>query len=396
MFREQHMHGRLCIAMFVAGALWSGTAAAQELRLGLLTALSGQLSIAGAEQKRGFDIAIEQLGGKVGGVATEIIVADDKGDPGEAAQAANRLIDRDKVQIVTGLPFSHTMMASVRPLLNGGAFVVGANAGPSTLAGEGCHPNLFVSSFHNDQWDIAVGEYMSAKGHKRAYFMGMDYQAGWEHTKAAIRGFKGEKVAEVYTPIKQLDFSAELTQLRAANPDAVFVFYFASSAVAFARQYAQAGLQGRIPLYSMGAFSDPTLFPAQGDSVLGVVMSESWNHQLDNPANKRFVEAYRAKFKRDPTGFAARQYDAMMLIDSAVRAVKGNLADQDALRAAFRKADFQSVRGKFRFNTNHFPIQDIYVEEVAKNDKGQLYSKLIGVAIKDQMDPDYQKCKMPK
>ena len=239
-----------------------------------------------------------------------------------------------------------------------------------------------------------MGQYMTKKGLKRVYFMGMDYQAGWDHTKAAIREFKGTKVAEVYTPLNQMDFSAELTQLRAAKPDAVFVFYVGPLAVAFLKQYTQAGLHKTIPLYSMGAISDPLLYKAQGDAAIGLISTEGWNTELDNPANKKFVAAFRKKYGRDPSGYAARQYDAVMLLDAAVRQIKGKVNDKAALRAALRKADFQSIRGKFRFNTNQYPVQDIYVQEVARRPDGTMYQKLLGVAMADVKDPDYVNCKM--
>jgi branched-chain amino acid transport system substrate-binding protein len=369
-------------------------ASAEELRLGFISILSSPLALLGQEQKNGFDVAIEQLGGKVGGLPTKIFVSDNKGNPGDAVQEATKLIDRDKVQIVTGFVASHTTMAALKPLLAADVIAVGANAGPSPLAGKGCNKNWFSSAFHNDQWDMAMGQYMTKKGLKRVYFMGMDYQAGWDHVKAAIREFKGEKVAEVYTPIAQMDFSAELTQLRAAKPDAVFVFYVGPLAVAFLKQYTQVGLNKTIPLYSMGAISDPTLFKAQGDAAVGIVTTESWNAELDNAPNKKFVEGFRKKFGRDPTGYAARQYDAVMLIDAAVRQVKGKVDDKDALRAALRKADYPSLRGDFKFNTNQYPIQDIYIQEVTKRADGSMYLKLLGTAVKEIKDPDYPECKM--
>jgi branched-chain amino acid transport system substrate-binding protein len=391
------MGGKI-VRKFVLAALLCAAplvqASAEELRLGFISILSGQLALLGEEQKRGFDVALEALGGKVGGVETKVFVADNKGNPGDAVQEATKLIDRDKVQIVTGFAASHTTMAALKPLLAAEVISVGANAGPSPLAGKGCNKNWFSTGFHNDQWDMAMGQYMTQKGLKRVYFMGMDYQAGWDHVKAAIREFKGEKAGEVYTPIAQMDFSAELTQLRAAKPDAVFVFYVGPNAVAFLKQYTQAGLAKTIPLYSMGAISDPLLYKAQGDAALGLVTTEAWNTELDNPANKKFVAAFRKKFGRDPTGYAARQYDAVMLIDSAVRQVKGNLADKDALRAALRKGDFQSVRGDFRFNTNQYPILNVYVQEVSKRANGEMYQKLTGVVVKDIKDPDYVNCKM--
>jgi branched-chain amino acid transport system substrate-binding protein len=369
-------------------------ASAEELRLGFISILSGQLSLLGQELKRGFDLATEQLDGKVGGLETKIFIADTKGNPGDAVQEANKLIDRDKVDVVTGFLASHTTMAALKPLLGAGVISLGANAGPSPLAGKGCNKNWFSTAFHNDQWDMAMGRYMTQKGLKRVYFMGMDYQAGWDHVKAAIREFKGEKAGEVYTPISQLDFSAELTQLRAAKPDAVFVFYVGPLAVAFLKQYTQVGLNKTVPLYAMGAIADPLLYKAEGDAALGLVSSEGWNTELDNAANKKFVAAFKKKYGRDPTGYAARKYDAVMLLDAAVRQIKGKVSDKDALRAAIRKADFQSVRGDFRFNTNQYPILNVYIQEVSKRPDGSMYQKLTGTVVKDLKDPDYVNCKM--
>ncbi len=384
---------KILVALAFSVAVTS-QAAAQDLRLGFISTLSGPFALLGQEQKRGFDLAVETLGGKVGGVPTKIFVADNKSNPGEAVQQAIKLVDRDNVQIVTGMIASHTTMAALKPLLSKGVIVIGANAGPSPMAGKNCNANLFITSFHNDQWDMAMGKYMTEKGLKRVYFMGMDYQAGWDHTKAAIREFKGEKVGEVYTPLNQMDFSAELTQLRAAKPEAVFVFYVGPLAVAFLKQYTQAGLHKTIPLYSMGAISDPLLYKAQGDAAMGLITTEGWNTELDNPANKKFVAAFNKKYGRDPSGYAARQYDAVMLLDAAIKQVGGNVKDKAALRAALRKADFQSIRGKFAFNTNQYPIQNIYVQQVAKRPNGQMYQKLLGVAWTDIKDPDYVNCKM--
>ena len=270
---------RKLLLALILSALPFAPASADELKLGFISILSGQLSLLGQELKRGFDLAVEELGGKVGGVETKIFVADNKGNPADAVQEANKLIDRDKVDVVTGFLASHTTMAALKPLLANGVIALGANAGPSPLAGKGCNKNWFSTAFHNDQWDMAMGQYMTQKGLKRVYFMGMDYQAGWDHVKAAIREFKGEKVAEVYTPISQLDFSAELTQLRAAKPDAVFVFYVGPLAVAFLKQYTQAGLNKTIPLYSMGAISDPLLYKAEGDAALGLVTIRGLEHR---------------------------------------------------------------------------------------------------------------------
>jgi branched-chain amino acid transport system substrate-binding protein len=387
------MKGFTTVGAAIAGAVLAaiGPAAAQEpIKLGFMTTLSGPQGVIGQEQKRGLELAVEHLGGKVGDRPLQVVEADDKFNAGEAVQQATRLVERDRVRLITGLAASNTIMAVAKPTLARGVMLLSANAGPSPLAGAGCNQNLFVPSFQNDQWSTGIAAYLGEKGYKRVYFIGMDYQAGWDHTKAVIRNFKGEVAKEAYTPIDQLDFSAELSQLRAAKPDAVYAFYVGGAAVAFLKQYAQAGLKD-IPLVTATAMSDPTLYGAQGDAALGLMVASHWSEHLDNPANRKFVEAYRAKYGRAPTHYAASQYDTIMLLDSAVRAAGGS-SDPAKLRAPLREARFSSVRGAFRFNTNHFPIQTIYMEEVVKGPDGGLATKLIGPVAKEVADPYAKDC----
>ena len=368
-------------------------AVAQEpIRLGFLTTLSGPQGVIGQEQKRGLELAVEHLGGKIGDRPLQVIEADDKFNAGEAVQQATKLVERDRVRLITGLAASNTLMAIAKPMLARGVMLLSANAGPSPLAGAGCNPNLFATAFQNDQWSTGIAAYLNERGYKRVYFIGMDYQAGWDHTKAVIRNFKGEVVKEAYTPIEQLDFSAELSQLRAAKPDAVYAFYVGGAAVAFVKQYAQAGLKG-IPLVAPTAMSDPTLFLAQGDAALGIRTASHWSEHLDNPANVRFVETYRAKFGRPPTSYAASQYDTIILLDSAVRAANGTI-DPVKLREPMRQARFETVRDTFRFNTNQFPIQTIYMEEIVKDADGGIATKLIGPVAKNAGDPYAKDCKL--
>jgi branched-chain amino acid transport system substrate-binding protein len=372
---------------------FAGAARAEEpVRIGFMTTLSGPASVIGQEQKRGLELALEHLGGTIGGRPVRIFEADDKFNAGEAVQQATKLVERDKVMIITGLAASNTLMAIAKPILARGVLLLSANAGPSPLAGAGCHANLFVTSFQNDQWSTGIGRYLDRKGYKRVYFIGMDYQAGWDHTKAVIRNFSGETVREVYTPLDQLDFSAELSQLRAAQPDAVYAFYVGGAAVAFVKQYAQAGLSD-IPLVSMTAISDPTLFQAEGDAAKALVVGTHWSEHLDNAANRRFVQDYVAKFKRHPSAYAANQYDTLMLLDAGVRAAGGS-ADAAKLRTGLRKVEFASVRGAFRFNKNQFPIQTIYMEEIVRDADGQLTTKLLGPVAEHVGDPYAKDCRL--
>ena len=381
----------IMLACALTLAIGSAASAEGPLRLGFMTTLSGPQAVIGQEQRRGLNLALEKLGGTIGGQGVQIFEADDKFNAGEAVQQATKLIDRDKVQVITGLAASNTLMAIAKPVLARGILLVSANAGPSPLAGAGCSPNLFVTSFQNDQWSTGIGRYLNEKKFKRVYFIGMNYQAGWDHTKAVIRNFEGEKAAEVYTPLDQLDFSAELSQIRAAKPDAVYAFYVGGAAVAFVKQYSQAGLTGT-PLVSMTAMSDPTLFQAEGEAAVGIVVGTHWSEHLDNPANKAFVAAYRAKFGRPPTAYAANQYDSILLLDAGVRAAGGS-ADPAALRKGLREAGIDSVRGAFKLNTNQFPIQTIYMEEIVKGASGP-ETKLLGVAARDVGDIYAKDCKL--
>jgi branched-chain amino acid transport system substrate-binding protein len=385
---------RLALASTMLLALSTGTQAADQIKLGVMTPLSGPISPAGAETKRGIDLALEELGQKLGGLPIKVTVVDDKTNPAEAVQGASKLIDEAKVDFVTGLSASNTLIPVFKTFTEAGVFLVGALAGPLQFAGKECHPNGFFVSFTNDDWPAAVGKYMSDKGVKSAFFIGADYQAGYEHVGSAIRYFKGKAIGPLYTPLAQLDFAAELARIRAEKPDAVFAFLVGAGGVAFVKQYSQAGLQGQIPLYSEDPVANPLTFPAQGDAALNIIVGTNWNEDLDNPGNKRFVSAFVKKHGRSPATFAALGYDAIKLIDSAVKAVDGKIENKDAVRAALRKANFESVRGSFRFSNNHYPIQNLYIVQIEKDAKGNLKSVLKDTAIKDWQDPYHQECPM--
>jgi branched-chain amino acid transport system substrate-binding protein len=271
---------------------------------------------------------------------------------------------------------------------------VGALAGPRQYAGAECNPNGFFVSFTNDDWPAAAGLYMTNQGYKRVFFLAADYQAGKEHIEAAIKYFKGQAIGPVYTPLSQLDFAPEIARIRAEKPDAVFSFLVGAGGIAFSKQYSQGGLMGQIPFITEDPVANPLTFPAQGDAALGIVMATNWHIGLDNAANKKFVGTFRAKYNRDPATFAALGYDAVKAIDGAVRGVNGEIENKDALRASMRKANFDSVRGKFKFNNNQFPIQDLFMMEVAKDANGGLTSKLKEVVIKDWQDPLHTQCPM--
>jgi branched-chain amino acid transport system substrate-binding protein len=359
--------------------------AADAVRLGFMGSLSGPLGIVGEETKRGMDIALAELGGKLGGLPVKLTVVDDKAAPAEAVEGASRLIDEDHVDIVTGMNASNTFLASAPNFISAKTFIVGAVAGPKEYAGKGCNPYVFVTSFQNDDWDEVMGTYMNEHGYKNVFFIGLDYQAGWEQIAGARRSYRGHVAGQIFTPISQLDFAAEIAQIRAANPDAVFSFMVGTPGIGFVRQYAQAGLQGKVPLFGVDATSTELQWPAQGDAALGITVSTSWSAALDNPQNRKFVQEFRAKYGRNPAIFAALQYDAIKLIDAAIRKIDGRVEDKNALHDALRTVAFPSIRGKFRFNNNQYPIQDLYIERVEKDKNGTME-----LAVKERVAQDWQ------
>ena len=373
-----------------------GTSAygAEQVKIGYIATMSGPTASLGTDILDGFKLGIKHCGDKLGGLPVELIIGDDQLKPDVGVQVANRMIEKDKVDLVTGIVFSNVMMAVAKPITDAGIFLISGNAGPSPLAGKGCLPDFFAVSWQNDQTHEAMGKYLQDQGVKSLYLMAPNYQAGKDGLAGVKRYFKGEIVGEVYTKINQPDYAAELAQLRAAKPEAVFVFYPGGMGINFVKQYAQAGLKEEIPLYTTAFTLDQSVLPAMGDAALGLLNSSFWSPDLKNPVNEKFVKDFKATYNRLPSLFAAQGYDAALLINSAIGAVGGDLSDKDKLREAFKKADFQSVRGAFRFNNNHFPIQDFYIRKVVENDEGILTNQMIGVAFKDHADAYHDQCEM--
>lgn len=376
--------------------LLAGTSAqaADQVKIGYIATMSGPGASLGTDILDGFKLGVKNCGDKLGGLPVELIVGDDQLKPDIGVQVASRMIEKDKVDIVTGIVFSNVMMAVAKPITDAGIFLISANAGPSPLAGKGCLPNFFAVSWQNDQTHEAMGKYLQDKGVKSLYLMAPNYQAGKDALVGVKRFYKGQIVGEVYTEINQPDYAAELTQLRAAKPEALFVFYPGGMGINFVKQYAQSGLKEVVPLYTTAFTLDQSVLQAMGDAALGLLNSSFWSPDLANPVNEKFVKDFAAAYNRLPSLFAAQGYDAALLIDSAIRAVGGDLSNKDKLREAFKNADFQSVRGNFKFNNNHFPIQDFYIREVFKNDSGVLTNRIVGVAFKDHPDAYYSECAM--
>jgi branched-chain amino acid transport system substrate-binding protein len=365
-----------------------------QVKIGFISTLSGPQALLGQDMLDAFTLAVKHYDGKLGGVPTTVVSGDDQAKPDVAIQVANRMIKSDHVDIVAGVVFSNVLLAISRPVLDSGTFLITANAGPSDLAGKGCHPHFFAASWQNDNTTEAVGQYLSQTSVKRVYLMAANYQAGKDKLAGLRRFYKGEVVDEVYTPFGQLDFSVEIAQLAAAKPDAVFIFYPGAMGINFIKQFRQAGLGDSIALYGELGVLDQTVLPSVGDAALGAHSATEWSEAMDNPANKRFVADFEATYKRIPSFYAAQAYDTARLIDGALRMTGGKVNDKEAFAQALHAAKFDSIRGKFRFNTNNFPIQDWYVTEIVKDAKGRPVAALRDKIFTDHPDAYADQCPM--
>jgi branched-chain amino acid transport system substrate-binding protein len=364
------------------------------VKIGFISTFSGPTAVIGNDMRNSFELALDHLGRKIGGLPVEVVYEDDQQRPDVGKQKTDKLIESDRVNFVVGYIWSNVLLASLKPVLDSQTFLISANAGPSQIAGELCSPFFFSTSWQNDQTPQAMGEYMNQKGVKTAFLIGPNYAAGKDMLTGVAATFKGRVIGEELTKWpEQLDFSAELSKVRAARPDAVFVFYPGAAGVQFLTQYAQAGLKGQIPLYT--AFTiDSLSLPLQKDLALGVPGAQQWVNDLPNDANKKFVTDFRTKHKAYPSFYGAQAYDAALLVDSAVKAVNGDLTNKNGMRAEMRKANFASVRGPFKYGNNHFPIQNFYLQDVVKDSDGNLTLKTVATIVKDSQDQFHDKCPM--
>jgi branched-chain amino acid transport system substrate-binding protein len=376
-----------------AGLIATQAAAQDKLKVGLLTTLSGPPAALGVQQRNGFQLALKQLGGKLGGRDVELLVQDDELKPDVAVGKAKAFVERDKVDFVVGPIFSNILIAMMKPVTDAGVILISPNAGTSNFAGKECNPNFFVTSYQNDQNAEAMGKYAQDNGIKKAFLMAPNYQAGRDELAGFKNNFKGEVADEVYVPLNQLDYSAEISKIAAASPDAIFVFLPGGMGVNFVKQFRQAGLADKMKFLSAFTVDESTL-PAQQDAALGFFGGSTWAPNLDNPQNKAFVAAYEKEFNAVPASYAFQAYDAAMLIDSALKATGGKTDNKDALRAAIQKADFKSLRGAFKFNTNHYPIQDFYLVKVAKRPDGKFQTEIVQKVFTNYSDPHAKDCSM--
>ena len=387
---------RILLATTALAVLAAAPAPAQQrsVKIGFVSTFSGPTAVIGNDMRNSVELALDHLGRKMGGLPVEVIYEDDQQKPEVGVQKTQKLVESDKVNFISGYIWSNVLLASLKPAVDSQTFLISANAGPSQIAGELCSPFYFSTSWQNDQTPEAMGEYMNQKGVKSVFLIGPNYSAGKDMLTGVRATFKGRIIGEELTKWPdQLDFSTELSKVRAAKPDAVFVFYPGAAGVQFLTQYAQAGLKGQIPLYT--AFTiDAITLPLQKDLALGVPGTQQWVNDLPNDANKRYVADFRAKYKTYPSFYGAQSYDAVNLINSAVVAAGGDLSKKDAMRAEMRKANYKSVRGPYKYGNNHFPIQNFYLQDVVKDPDGNLTLKTVATIVKDSQDNFHDKCPM--
>jgi branched-chain amino acid transport system substrate-binding protein len=380
-------------AVPLAGLAAPAVAQSEPIRIGMITTLSGPGAALGNDIRDGFNLVVKNAGGRLGGLPVEVVIADDGLRPENGRAIAERMVRRDRIQVLTGIVFSNVMLA-VAPVVLPAATYISANAGPSQLAGEGCNANYFNVAWQNDNLHEAVGQYVTQQGKRRAYILAPNYPAGRDALTGFKRFFKGEVIAEQYTRLDQLDYAAELAAIRNANPEAVYIFLPGGLGINFIKQYAAAGLRGRVPLYGPGFSFDQDVLPAVGEDALGCFNSSQWALDLPLPANRQFVDTFEREYGRLPSLYASQGYDAALLIGSAIAATRGRVGDRAAFAAALKRADFQSVRGQFRFGNNNHPIQTIYMREVVKDERGRIVNRTIGTAFQDHQDAYASQCRL--
>jgi branched-chain amino acid transport system substrate-binding protein len=386
--------GRLVFATFIL--LFGGFTVArpeEALKIGLITTLSGPGAVLGQQQRNGYQLGLRNLGGKLGGRAVELIVQDDELKPDVAGSKVRAFIDRDKVDFVVGPIFSNILNAIAKPATEGGAFLISSNAGPSSLAGASCNQNLFVTSYQNDQIHAVLGKYAEDKGFKKLLLIAPNYQAGRDAIEGFKRYYTGQIADELYVPLNQLDYSAELSTIASTKPDAIFTFLPGGFGINFVKQFRQAGLGDKLTFLSAFTVDESTL-PAQGEAALGILGGANWAPNLDNNLNKQFVADYEREFNAIPNTTGAQSYDAAFLIDAALKHTGGATQDKDALRNALKNSGFTSVRGDFKFNNNHFPIQNFYLVKAAKRADGKPETQIVEKVFSEYGDLYASQCAM--
>ena len=352
-------------------ALAAVPAWAEPVKIGMITTLSGPGGYIGEQIRDAMQLAIDLEGGKLGGVEVRLVVEDDGLNPGSGRQVSEKFLYDENIKLLTGIVFSNVAGATVPDIVESGAIYISPNAGPSNLAGAGCHENYFVVSWQNDTLHEATGAAARALGYKTAVALAPNYQAGKDAIEGFKRRFQGDNVIEIFTQLDQTDFASEMAQIRASGAEVVFQFHPGGLGIAFLNQYAQAGLLNQIPMVLSEPSVDGVILNAVGDAAVGLKATTHWNPDFDNDASRRFVAAWKEKHGDRPlTYYAQQSYDTALLMASAF-ARTGGLDDIDAFREALRAADFESTRGNFAFGPNQHPVQDWYMVDIVAGPDGK-------------------------
>lgn len=375
----------LGITAAAIAALSTAAFAEGKLKVGMITTLSGGGAGLGIDIRDGFLLAVKQSGNK----DIEVVIEDDQRKPDIAVQLADKMIQSEKADVLTGIVWSNLAMAVVPSTTAQGKFYLSPNAGPSALAGKGCHPNYFNVAWQNDNLHEAAGAYANDTGYKKTFILAPNYPAGKDALTGFKRYFKGELAGEIYTKLGQKDYAAEIAQVRASGADSVFFFLPGGMGISFLKQYSGSGVN--LPVVGPAFSFDQGILQAVGAAALGVKNTSQWNKDIDNPTNAAFVKSFQAEYNRLPSLYASQGFDTANLLLSAMG--KADVKNADAFRAALEAADFNSTRGKFKFGKNHHPIQDIFVREVIK--EGDVYTnKIIATGLSDHADAYAVDCKM--
>ncbi|AWI82083.1 ABC transporter substrate-binding protein [Parazoarcus communis] len=386
---------KTCVALACSTLLASGAVmAADSMKVGMMTTLSGPGAGLGIDIRDGFELAVKHLGGKLGGITTEVIVADDAQNPETAKQITERFIKRDQVDIATGVVFSNIMLAVGPAFFGAETFYISANAGPSQYAGAECNPYFFNVAWQNDNLHEAMGKHVQDKGFKKVAMVAPNYPAGKDALTGFKRFYKGEVADEVYTKLGQLDYAAEIAQIRASGADALYIFLPGGMGINFIKQYSQSGMLKKTPLFAPGFSGDEDVVKAVGPAMEGVFNTSHWYREMDNPVNQRFVADFQKDTGRLPTLYASQGYDAALLIDAAVKSVGGKIEDKAAFRKALETVKAPSTRGEYHFGNNHYPVQNYYLREVVKNADGSVSNKYVGKVMDKHTDAYAKECKM--
>jgi len=373
------------ISMFALSAVIALPAFADDhkAKVGMITTLSGGGSGLGIDVRDGFLLALK------GNNNIEVVIEDDQRKPDIAVQLADKMIQSEKVDILTGIIWSNLAMAVVPAAVNQGKIYLSPNAGPSALAGAGCHKNYFNVAWQNDNLHEAAGGYANSEGYKNSFIMAPNYPAGKDALTGYKRFYEGELAGEIYTKLGQKDYAAEIAQIRASGADSVFFFLPGGMGIGFMKQFAQSGID--LPVVGPAFSFDQGILQAVGAAAMGVKNTSQWSKDLKNDANVKFVADFQAEYGRLPSLYASQGYDTANLLASALDSA--DISDLDAFRLALKKADFASTRGNFSFDTNNHPIQDIYVREVIK--EGDVFTnKIVATALKNRSNAYVDECKM--